>query len=170
MSQQGQPSNGGITLQINSAAALERLIGGDNEMEVALRRSIVAEFIKNHLDALAKAAVRDDLNRMERMVQEAVRRHVVEESGSSWAKTVSLTPEMQQKIRNEVDKQVSIEINKFIGGEVERFRSRIVPQINAMVDRDFERRVSDGVKLRLEQLRALLPLGEPETRKVTVPT
>ena len=42
-----------ITLQINSVEAVERLIGGDETMELSLRNSIVQEFAKRHLKAIA---------------------------------------------------------------------------------------------------------------------
>ena len=40
-------------IQINSLAALERLIGNDNEIEIEIRNSIVQEFAKKHLKSIA---------------------------------------------------------------------------------------------------------------------
>ena len=39
-------------IQINSLAALERLIGGDSELEIEVRNSVIQAFAKNHLKAL----------------------------------------------------------------------------------------------------------------------
>ena len=36
-------------IQINSLEALERLIGGDTELEIEVRNSIVQEFAKKYL-------------------------------------------------------------------------------------------------------------------------
>lgn len=45
-----------MKIQINSLAALERLLGGDTTVEIELRSAIVQEFVKKHLKALAKSA------------------------------------------------------------------------------------------------------------------
>ena len=42
-----------IVLQINSLKALERLIGGDSELEIGVRNSIVQEFSKKHFIILS---------------------------------------------------------------------------------------------------------------------
>jgi hypothetical protein len=42
-----------IKLQINSLDALERLIGGDNEVELELRNWVVQAFAKKHLKIAA---------------------------------------------------------------------------------------------------------------------
>ena len=39
-------------IQINSIDALERLIGGDTDVEIEIRNSIVQEFAKKHLKAM----------------------------------------------------------------------------------------------------------------------
>lgn len=44
-------------IQINSLAALERLIGGDTELEIEIRNNIVQEFTKKHLKQIATASV-----------------------------------------------------------------------------------------------------------------
>lgn len=42
-----------MKIQINSLEALERLIGGDTEVEIDIRNSVVQEFTKKHLKAIA---------------------------------------------------------------------------------------------------------------------
>lgn len=46
-----------MKIQINSLAALERLIGGDNELEIDIRKSIVEQFTKAHLRTLLNTDV-----------------------------------------------------------------------------------------------------------------
>lgn len=46
-----------IKIQLNSLDSLERLIGGDTEIELSIRNNIVQEFTKKHL----KALVNDDI-------------------------------------------------------------------------------------------------------------
>jgi len=49
-----------IKIQINSLEALERLIGGDNELELQIRTSIVHEFTNKHLKSLATSKLMKD--------------------------------------------------------------------------------------------------------------
>lgn len=46
-----------VKIQINSLEALERLIGGDNELEVELRTSIVQNFTNRHLKNIANEEI-----------------------------------------------------------------------------------------------------------------
>ncbi len=48
-----------VKLQINSKEALERLIGGDSQLEIELRNSIVQEFAEKYLKAVANSEVID---------------------------------------------------------------------------------------------------------------
>lgn len=40
-------------IQINSLEALERLIGGDSELEFEIRNNVAQDFAKKHLKAVA---------------------------------------------------------------------------------------------------------------------
>ena len=42
-----------MKIQINSLEAVERLIGGDTEVEIEVRNSVVQEFAKKHLKAVS---------------------------------------------------------------------------------------------------------------------
>lgn len=46
-----------LKIQINNLEALERLIGGDSEIEIEIRNNIVQEFSKKHLKAIAESSV-----------------------------------------------------------------------------------------------------------------
>jgi hypothetical protein len=43
-----------IKIQLNSLDSLERLIGGDSEIELSIRNNIVQEFTKKHLKSLVQ--------------------------------------------------------------------------------------------------------------------
>ena len=45
-----------LTIQINNLEALERLIGGDSEVEVEIRNSVVQKFAEKHLKPVANSA------------------------------------------------------------------------------------------------------------------
>lgn len=46
-----------ITLQINSLAALERLLGGDSQLEIEARNSIIQQFARTYLKSLVDVPV-----------------------------------------------------------------------------------------------------------------
>jgi uncharacterized membrane protein YheB (UPF0754 family) len=46
-----------MKIQINSLEALERLIGGDTQLEFDIRQNIVEEFTKKHLKSLANSTL-----------------------------------------------------------------------------------------------------------------
>lgn len=41
-----------ITIQLNSLEALERLIGSDDQLEIAVRNSVISTFTSKHLKGL----------------------------------------------------------------------------------------------------------------------
>ena len=49
------PPESGVTLQINSLAALERLLGGDTELTASIRKSVAATFARNHMIDLVRS-------------------------------------------------------------------------------------------------------------------
>ena len=56
-----------MKIQLNSLEALERLIGGDTEVEFEIRNSIVQEFTKKYLKGLVNETIANDV------IKEAVR-------------------------------------------------------------------------------------------------
>jgi len=118
------PNQGsGVKIQINSLAALERLLGDDAKMEIEVRQSVVEAFargfVKNIANADAVAKVIEDL-------KDFVKREVVEETSNqmamagivkdgSWYQTkLKLTDTAEEKIASEVRIQVYDNIRKAI--------------------------------------------------------
>ena len=52
-----------IKIQINSLEAVERLIGGDNEIEIQVRNSIVNDFTKRHLKGVVSEKMSKDISK-----------------------------------------------------------------------------------------------------------
>ena len=50
-----------MKIQINSLDALERLIGGDSEVEIEIRNSIVQEFTKKYLKSVAEKVLESEV-------------------------------------------------------------------------------------------------------------
>ena len=63
----------GVKIQINSLEALERLIGGDTQLEIDLRNSIVQEFSKKYLKAVAAELAETLVEPYKKQVQDELR-------------------------------------------------------------------------------------------------
>lgn len=64
-------------IQINSLQAIERLIGGDTETEIEIRRSIVLEFVKSHLwKLLSEDSIKKQIEKISNQVSERVQAEV----------------------------------------------------------------------------------------------
>ena len=91
-----------IKIQINNLEALERLIGGDTETEIEIRNSIVQEFAKRHLKAVAQEQITMALKNT--LIQEIKDKFLEEKKDAyNWNKTTMLNKETSLLIKNEVN-------------------------------------------------------------------
>ena len=96
-------SNNSVKIQINSKDALERLIGGDNALEIEIRNSVVQDFSKKHLKSLAES--QETLWRS--LVDAAIKKkleNVIQYSRNSGQ--MVLTPTMDQAIADSIKSQI----------------------------------------------------------------
>ena len=89
-----------VKIQISSLEALERMIGGDTEIEIQLRESIVQNFTRKHLKPLANS---EAFQKVTQAIAKEVNEAVLIESGSGWSKTVKLKDEHKEKIKSTID-------------------------------------------------------------------
>lgn len=81
-------------IQINSLAALERLIGGDSELEIEVRNSVVQNFTKKYLKDVANSEiVKVEANLVKREVYDSVFKK------RAYGYHEVMTQEMQELIR-----------------------------------------------------------------------
>ena len=169
----------GVTLQINSMAALERLLGGDTEMEVSLRNSIAAQFVDAHLEALTTEAVREASRDIQKIVKDVASAQVATDLGA-WKNPdarYELTPATSQAIKRAVEAQVSDLITSMTAGLIARVQQarnqaatyidiRMNDIVNVAIDSSFERRVDAKVEARLKQLREMIAAAPAEDHRV----
>lgn len=100
----------GVKIQINSLEALERLIGGDTELEIELRGAIVQEFTKRHLKGIATDVIISNA--------EYEARNYIRENYLTLANYKTKEYASQPNFRDEIQKQIqsffSTEVNKAI--------------------------------------------------------
>lgn len=89
-----------IKIQINDRSALERLIGGDSQLEIEARNSIVQDFAKKYLKV-----------QIEHYIDNAARSTVVEvlkeENYLDTKFYNTLTPQFKEVIKRQVDKYIN---------------------------------------------------------------
>lgn len=166
-----------VTLQINSKAALERLLGNDTTLEVSLRHAVAAAFARQHLEHIALEALKQEEAQMREKVKAMVAEALtVEERDTlSWARTLKLTPEGKALVKAELETRVAeyvrdqaSAVNKQITEQILAHTKTIPALVEQKFKRTFDEAVETKVRARLIEIRKLLP-EEEETRKINVP-
>jgi hypothetical protein len=123
----------GIKIQINSLEALERLIGGDTELEIDLRRTIVQEFTNKHLKALSKEIINECYKDLTRLVEREFAKHFEIEKYSG---NFKLDKKYKERIQKEIEDFVDDEI--FLKTEKERtaIQTQIIENLKKWIRTD----------------------------------
>lgn len=152
-----------IKIQINSLEALERLIGGDSELEIELRNSVVQDFANKHLKALAlvynenhfKALTDSVYKEMKAKFHEEYGLKVVTEKGPySYS-----TPKQVVQLKDETKAQFKFLIEKETMGQVATISKGIVDNLLPSIMKTVEKQVNivvdeitkDEVKRRVDK-------------------
>lgn len=89
-----------LKVQINSLEALERLIGGDTQIEIDIRDNIVDIFTRKHLKSIANEQfVKDATEALSNQMKD---QFLVYSSGMSLAKIPKLNPEIEKLIKEDM--------------------------------------------------------------------
>lgn len=139
--------------------ALERLLGGDSELEVRLRHAAAAAFAKHHLTLWANS---DVMKGMRRDIADAV----VKEAAASLGKYTGggFTPrrfELSNEIKHSIAEAAATSVRDYLSGVLDDIRrharemaqaagNQIELQVRHEVDRLVEEKVAEEVKRRLE--------------------
>lgn len=157
-----------MKIQINSLAVLERLIGGDSELEVDIRNSCIQEFAKRHLKHLAESALYAvNVNAVEAMKQQ-YRKEIESYVDTRLYSSPSVRPDIERAIRNKAQERVDSAIKETIDtalADIERkmevkfyiITENVIRAIDKratavevmVADAEFEKRVQLEVRRRL---------------------
>lgn len=107
-----------MKVQINDLAALERLIGGDTEVEMDIRNNIVQKFVNKHLKGLAygkyQAGFDQFLNELQGLIKaEFIKVFGLEEVGQGMYGSPKVL-EMSRATKESFRKAVNDHVQKFI--------------------------------------------------------
>lgn len=115
--------------------ALERLIGGDSEIEVELRSNVVQAFAKRHLKGVIEEKYLDEL-----------KKEICDYFWGFNSNRYELKPEVKQMIAGEVKKVIGAEIKK----ATEEGYKEIVDNLNAEMQLKFNE-IVDWIKNNLNE-------------------
>ena len=100
-----------IKIQINSVEALERLIGGDNQMEIEIRSSIVQEFTKRHLKDLANSEL---LNKTAKALETELKESFFNIKTLNYKTVTLFRPEIIDRLRGDLHHKANSELRKVV--------------------------------------------------------
>jgi len=114
-----------IKIQINSLDALERLIGNDTTLEIEVRNSIVQEFTKKHLKALAEESV---IKASEKSVMNYLKTEYLTEQRKGYYGTELI-------LKNPISDVIKNNVNTIVLGEIDRIISTkvMVPELEKKI-------------------------------------
>lgn len=154
-----------LTIQINNLEALERLVGGDSQVEIDIRNSVVQKFAEKHLKPLANTTeITTVLTRIKEDISRQIRERCENEIATfktSWGGSITdvkLNPAIQQ----EIDRQVRVHTDDSIRKKVEESLAFWAndAELKKRIDNRFEyytaEHINATIKARLDKVKASL--------------
>lgn len=146
-----------VFLSLNRPA-LERLLGGDGELEVTLRNQIVDEFVKRYLaEALDRKVLANLRHRMTQVCDEVLQAYW--QRGNSWNGAVTLSDALKQRIQAAAAEAIDAAVQAALLDKVQeritnwsrdldsRIRRAVDAQLN---EKKINELIDTGVRERLE--------------------
>jgi predicted DNA-binding protein len=155
-----------MKIQLNSLEALERLIGGDSELEIEVRNNVVQDFAKKHLKGIAATIVgpmfRDIHERSLKDFAETFRNEYgletfVEKDGWNKSKTsIRLTKETKETLAQLIKNSAATQMREIIAEEtnkiVELYLRRIPGEVQKSVDMYIKSEVQRQISIKVAEL------------------
>lgn len=154
-----------LTLQINSLAAMERLIGGTTDVEVDIRNSVVQKFAEKHLTAVANSPIiertaNEIKQNIDKQIAEKCEREIGTVKRNYYGSVESV--KLNTAVTDEIDKQVRAKIDAIIAKAVQSALDKFTASkdLESKVQERFAYYANDiinqAVKAKLEKLKASL--------------
>jgi len=121
--------NKGTTIQINSLEALERLIGGETELEISIRNSVVQNFVKKHLKAIADEHI---VAHAENEIKKLVNDTIIEKVGSTYSSGTRLKEDVRKMITDQINHETKTVIRDMVSKTV--IECSTIERINILIE------------------------------------
>ena len=145
-----------MKIQINSLAALERLIGEDKEMEIAVKDSIINTFAKNYLKSVAHSEI---LNALKKAVLNEIELDLssVVERVSNWAGgTFKAKPALKEAVdkatKEALDEMVKDAVNETMASVEKEVKQRVGYALDCICAKVTEVNIDRLVRERLAKM------------------
>ena len=142
----GAPPSAGVKVSLN-VPALERLIGGDSAVEVELRKSIVQEFAKRHLTAVAKE-LKDEISKEKQRLFDEV--FTVYCTKSSWGAR-TLSSDASALVLSEVKNAIQVLLQRDIQKVVQASFDALQPQLDGKIEAALHQAIATKVHEKVKQ-------------------
>lgn len=121
-----------MKIQINSLAALERLIGDDKEMEITVKSSIINEFAKSYIKSVANSEIVDTIKKevIEEIKKSDYFGLLVKDRSNHWSTRYLLSDNAKELIKT----QVRQEVEYLISETISPIREEIAGEIRSRLD------------------------------------
>lgn len=143
--------------------ALERLIGGETEIEVHLRQQIVEKFAEKHLKAIVKSeAWKAAYTQWQAELEVAVAKILQEYIAAQQDKDpripgTSSGYKLQHAIATAADKAVEQAVQRVVDTQKRYMEGMVKTAVDRAMDAEIKKRIDEGVTARLNAAAALKP-------------
>lgn len=147
-----------MQIQINNLAALERLIGGDSQLEFDIRNNIVQAFANKHLKPLVNDIKFDAmLKKVQESGQQEAKKVIEEKLGSfktqNYREYFALNDNIKTAIRQSAQEKIMEQVKEAVEEVTAKFTPEYLDKIiSARVDEEVKRRINEGVRAKLDQV------------------
>lgn len=121
-----------MKIQINSLAALERLIGDDKEMEITVKKSVINGFAKSYIKSIANSEIVDTIKKA--VLNEVKRTDYFGLLVQNKSEFCGINYLLSNKAKELVKIQVKREIEDLIQKEIAPIREEITAEIRNRLD------------------------------------
>ena len=137
-----------------SLSALNRLLGGDSELEVVLRHQVVAEFAKRHLKEVAETASYENAcKQIMQAINEAAKEMFDVENMAAERMRLVVGNRLRSEITSLVRKQTQEAVDEALKGVIKYQSQYWAKEINAAVEKavnaEIETQIKEGIQKRL---------------------
>lgn len=140
-----------MKIQINSLQALERLIGGDNEIEIEIRNSVVQDFASKHLKSVADSdGFKKRINDIsDGIIREAIQKNVITAGLNN--RIVNALNESVATVEREVkDESLAKKVQERVDSTINKAVRKIEDEIStAILTKRIDKMVDEKIKQKL---------------------
>lgn len=140
-----------MKIQINSLEAINRLIGGDTELEIQVRNTVIQAFADKYLKSLANSdAFKGELNYIsEGIIKESIKKNVIT-AGLNGRIATALNNSVAIVERECKDETLVKEVRERIDKAINKAVSKITEELsNAILTKRIDKLVDEKIKAKL---------------------